>query len=79
MAPTSKVAEPQQGKAEQSPKTDVGVAGPGTPPQPEEIGLLSRSQSTPDMNVIAYESRTERLLNQHRRIEVDFPSLPLQY
>lgn len=43
---------------------------PRLPPQPEELGLLRRSQSTPDMNVLAFESRTERLLNQHRRLEV---------
>lgn len=37
---------------------------------PPVIELLARSQSTPDVSVLAFESRTERLLNQHRRLEV---------
>jgi hypothetical protein len=36
----------------------------------EDMSLISRTQSSPDINVVEFESRTERLLNQHRRLEV---------
>lgn len=40
------------------------------PPQPENLAVTARSHSTPDSSVLAFESRTERLLNQHKRLEV---------
>ena len=40
----------------------------------EEMSLTTRTQSSPDINVVEFESRTERLLNQHRRLEVSIPS-----
>ena len=43
---------------------------PVLPPQPEDLALQCRAHSTPNMNVVAFESRTERLLNQHKRLEV---------
>lgn len=43
------------------------------PSQPEGLALTAGSHSTPESPVLAFESRTERLLNQHKRIEVMLP------
>ena len=45
----------------------------------EETALTARTQSSPDINVVEFESRTERLLNQHRRLEVRTPSYEVPF
>lgn len=40
---------------------------------------MIRLGSTPNVNVLAFESRTERLLNMHKRLEVSYDDFDSTY
>ena len=60
-------------------RSSIGRPEMHSPDSPSSPQSPNRTSSTPETNFIAYESRTERLLNMHKRLEVEFlASLNLQ-
>ena len=60
-------------------RNSIGTPELYSPDSPSSPQSPNRTSSTPETNVIAFESRTERLLNMHKRLEVEvLPSLNLQ-
>ena len=61
-----------QGDEVVAPQADFGnrKSQPVSPARRMSIELMKRTHSSPDVGVLAFESRTERLFNEHRRLEV---------